>query len=254
VLRSGALEWSAAREGAGRVVVGPGIPPAMSIERAAVARIEAMRPWEPRFPEDGWRELAELCLLLGRFEQARRSDEARDLAVTRVREAPPSLAGYTAALVDADAVKDVATAATAVAADHADLREVDSLVLGPTFGLSRELGGADADVIADDLLLDFKATSTTRIAGRGELWQLAGYALADLDDEYGVQAVGISALRWRRRWTVPLGELLERLAGRPISLEEGRRAFASMVRELSPTWQRRSQRRPSEGRTLNGPR
>jgi len=44
VLRSGALERSAARDGAGRIVVGPGIPPAMSIERAAVARIDVMRP------------------------------------------------------------------------------------------------------------------------------------------------------------------------------------------------------------------
>ena len=247
VLRSGALERSAARDGAGRIVVGPGIPPAMSIERAAVARIDVMRPWEPAFPEVGWRELAELCLLLGRFEQARRSREAVQFAVERVREAPPTLAGYTGALVDADAMEDVATAAPAIAADHADLRKVERLEFGPPFGLSRELGGADADVIADDLLLDFKATSTTRIAGRSELWQLVGYALADLDDEYGVRSVGISALRWRRRWTVPLGELLERLAGRPVSLEEARRAFASMVRESSPAWQRRGPLRRSEG-------
>ena len=168
-------------------------------------------------------------------------------AARQVREAPPTLAGYTGALVDADAMEDVATAAPAMAADHADLRKVERLEFGPPFGLSRELGGADADVIADDLLLDFKATSTTRIAGRSELWQLAGYALADLEDEYGVRSVGISALRWRRRWTLPLDELLERVAGRPVSLEEARRAFASMVRESSPAWQRRGPLRRSEG-------
>jgi hypothetical protein len=117
-------------------------------------------------------------------------------------------------------MEDVATAAPAIAADHADLRKVERLELGPPFGLSRELGAADADVIADDLLLDFKATSTTRIAGRSELWQLAGHALADLEDEYGVRSVGISALRWRRRWTVPLGELLER-PRRPTRLPRG---------------------------------
>jgi hypothetical protein len=137
-------------------------------------------------------------------------------------------------------MEDVATAAPAIVADHADLRKVERLEFGPPFGLSRELGGADADVIADDLLLDFKATSTTRIAGRSELWQLAGYALADLEDEYGVRSVGISALRWRRRWTLPLDELLERLAGRP--------AFASMVRESAPAQQRRGHLRGVQAR------
>jgi hypothetical protein len=239
VLRSGALEWSAAGDGAGRIVVGPGIPPAMGIEREVVARIEVLRPWEPAFPDDGWRELAELCLLLARFEQARRSREAVQFAVERVREAPPTLAGYAGALVDPDAVEDVATAAPAVAADHADLREVDRLEFGPAFGLSRGLGGADADVIAGDLLLDFKATSTTRIAGRSELWQLAGYALADLGDKFGVRWVGISALRWRRRWTIPLVELLERLAGQSVNLEEARCEFASVVEVRSQAPRRR---------------
>jgi hypothetical protein len=106
----------------------------------------------------------------------------------------------------------------AIVADHADLRDSEPLIIGPTFALSRELGGADADLIAGDLLLDFKATSTTGIVGRAELWQLAGYALADAPDEYGVRRVGISALRWRRRrrWIIALDDLLAHLSGKAV--------------------------------------
>ena len=74
------------------------------------------------------------------------------------------------------------------------------------FALSAQVGGADADVICGDLLLDFKATSTTSIVGRGELWQLVGYALADADNQFGIRQVGVAALRWRRRWPIDIDE------------------------------------------------
>jgi hypothetical protein len=210
-------------------VVGPGIPPAIGIELEALARIHALRPWEPDFREQRWREVAELCVLLARFEQASRSDHVVELARTRVATADPTLPGYISALADADVVDDVAAAAPAVAGDHADLRAVEPLRFGPTFALSRELGGADGDVIAGDLLLDFKASSSARIVGRHELWQLAGYALADTDDELGIRRVGISALRWRRRWTVSLDELLESLAGRPVEVGNLRGELAAVA-------------------------
>lgn len=219
--------------GAGRIVVGLGIPPAIEIEFEALARIAALRPWEPGFPDTRWRELAQLCVLLARFEQAGRSHEAAQFAIERVAEAPPTLAGYTSALADVDVVEDVTVAAPAIAEDHADLRAIAPLRFGATFRLSRALGGADADLIAGDLLLDFKASSSTRIVGRDSLWQLAGYALADLDDQYRVRSVGISALRWRRRWTIGLDELLERLAGRRVRVDDLRSDLASVARDNS---------------------
>jgi hypothetical protein len=239
-LHPGALEHTVGGRGSGRIAVGSGVPPAIGIELEAIARIAALRLWEPSLPDDGWRELAELCVLLARFEQASRSHHAVLLARTRVATAAPTLAGYIAALADSDVVDDVTIAAPLVAADHADLRAVEPLRFGPTFALSRELGGADADLIAGDLLLDFKATSSTRIVGRDELWQLTGYALADTDDEYELRRAGISALRWRRRWTVGLGELLEGLAGRPIDIAELRAELASITRHPDAPIPRRS--------------
>ena len=224
-----ALQHSAAANGAGRITPGAGIPPAIYIERDAVERIDDLRPWERELDDDDWRDLSALCLLLGRFEQASRSRVAIQATIEQVADAPPTLAGYRAALVNDEDLEDVAAVAPLIAADHIDLRAADRLAFGPAFALSGQLGGADADIIADGLLLDFKATSTAGIVTRDELWQLVGYALADTDDEHRIQDVGVSALRWRRRWICGLEDLLERWAGRPFALDAARADFAEIA-------------------------
>ena len=125
-----------------------------------------------------------------------------------------------------------------IAADHIDLRTAERLAFGPAFALSGALGGADADVIADGLLLDFKATSTAGTVTRDELWQLVGYALADTHDEHAIQRVGVSALRWRRRWICDLEDLLERLAGRPFAVDDARADLAKIA-ATAPSARRR---------------
>jgi hypothetical protein len=112
------------------------------------------------------------------------------------------------------------------AADHADLRQCEQLEFGPGFALSRALGGADADLIADGTLLDLKATSTAAIVKRPELSQLVGYALADSGDTYGIRRVGVSAVRWRTRYVWDLHDLLGRLAGGPLPVEQARAELA----------------------------
>ena len=234
-----ALQHSAAANGAGRITTGAGIPPAIYIERDAVERIDDLRPWERELDDDDWRDLSALCLLLGRFEQASRSRAAIQATIEQVADAPPTLAGYRAALVNDEDLEDVAAVAPLIAADHIDLRAADRLAFGPAFALSGALGGADADLIADGLLLDFKATSTAGIVTRDELWQLVGYALADTDDEYRIQDVGVSALRWRRRWVCSLEDVLERLAGHPLVLEDARAEFADAAATAPPARRRR---------------
>ena len=81
------------------------------------------------------------------------------------------------------------------------------------FALSSPLGGADADVIADGVLIDFKASRARSVVSSTDIYQLVGYALADLYDWYGIRSVGIHALRWRKRWIISLEDLLRRLSG-----------------------------------------
>lgn len=58
-----------------------------------------------------------------------------------------------------------------------NFRAARHLVLNPTFGKAgAAVGGADADLVVDDLLIDVKTTATAKVS-LDELRQLAGYVL-----------------------------------------------------------------------------
>lgn len=166
------------------------------------------------------------ALVLARFEQFFRSpyrDKApkskprwEDVSETHVTEAT---------------VADLRGLAEAAIADHEWLADLDP-VFGPVFGLSTALGGADADVVASGLLLDFKS-STKSCVSRDVLWQLVGYALADTEDFFDIERVGVSALRWRRRVVWALDELLAELSGEPVRVDEAREEFTSTLATAS---------------------
>ncbi len=119
--------------------------------------------------------------------------------------------------------------------DTADLYQAQDVHIDPVFALSLALGGADADLIADELLIDFKSTKDRSVIGSRDIYQLLGYTLADLHDWYGIRRVGIQALRWRTRWTMPVDELLQRLSGTAQSLAAWRQRFASVFPEGART-------------------
>ncbi|WP_137873778.1 hypothetical protein [Rhodococcus sp. Q] len=62
---------------------------------------------------------------------------------------------------------------------------------GPTFAGSDLIGGADADLLVDDLLLDFKSTHEATTIARRDVYQLAGYVLLDFDDVHEIRRVGV---------------------------------------------------------------
>ncbi|SFR71785.1 hypothetical protein SAMN04488591_3122 [Microbacterium azadirachtae] len=104
------------------------------------------------------------------------------------------------------------------------------LVLGPTFDAS-ELCAADADVIANGLLLDFKTSvgaKANRPGGRADrldlndLFQIISYALFDFSDTYKIREVGIYSARFGHLVTWNLSDLLEVLAGVPVDLGTAR--------------------------------
>lgn len=221
--------WSAAPTVGAMRLENEGIVGALDVARQTSARLQYLAPAQLLPSAGEWREVATLCVLLARFEQAGRSLQATDWVAERLRAVVgPTIAAYTIELVDTLDVADTAAAAPAIAEDHADLRTLP-LRLGQTFALSGALGGADADLIAGALLLDLKAAATTRIVTRVGLWQLVGYALADTDDTCGLQRVGFSALRWRQRWIIGLDELVSRLAGETVEVSTLRRELADVA-------------------------
>jgi hypothetical protein len=85
-------------------------------------------------------------------------------------------------------------------------------VLNPTFDGSAYVGGADADVILDSCLIDFKTTINAKIEGRA-LYQLLGYCLLDFSNQHGIQRVGFYLPRQGRFLTWHLGDFAAQLHG-----------------------------------------
>jgi hypothetical protein len=114
--------------------------------------------------------------------------------------------------------------------------------LGPTFDGSL-LCAADADLIADGLLLDLKTrlgVASTRPGGRAtslprlDVYQLLAYAFFDWSDRYRITSIGIYAARYGLLATWPLDAALRTLAGRPVDLVEVRRDVRRLLGGPAP--------------------
>lgn len=219
---------SAAANGAALVVAQTHDQAALAVLDQLTERCAALGPARRRLAAAEWLELCRLCLVLAWLERPYRAPCTPAAIVDRVHGAA-TLDGWVEALVNDLDLADLDRLGRAAIDDHADLRDGRRLVANPTFALSGALGGADGDLVAGTTLLDFKSTATTSIVSGLDIWQIVGYALADADDEFSLTDVGISALRWRRRVTWPLAELLSALAGESLTIARARRELASVA-------------------------
>ncbi len=213
-LRASSVEETVASVGAQKLAEKRGIgPKAIEIERQAVEGIKALRPDQRDLAKDEWTAVCIRCLVLARFEQYYRAGfrvpTRGDLSRARTFD------DFVQVSLSVKTIRDLERLGRVVLEDHGGLRDARPLVLNPSFPLSSALGGADADLIAECRLIDWKASAATQVVSRHELWQLIGYALADSTDRYEIREVGIAALRWRSEVNWPLDALLEELAPRP---------------------------------------
>jgi hypothetical protein len=222
-LRVTSIEWTVASQAVQALTTDARIDMrAIEIEREAVSDIKKLRPSRRDLTDDEWIDLCVRCLVLARFEQFYRAGPVSraifDLVVQPLRQCN-GLDQFVEMSLSAATIKDLAQLGRAAWEDNRDLRKARPLVLNPRFELSSALGGADADLIARHRLIDWKASTTTGVVGRHQLWQLIGYALADSVDEYDIREVGIAALRWRSAVSWPLIDLLDEMApGPPASI------------------------------------
>lgn len=212
--------------------VGGLAPPVISAASSALGHAAQhalqLRAFAREVSDEDWEDLARVSLLLATFEQAHRSGRP-STAMLEITKAPPDWRWWAQALVTSDDVEDVAIVGAAAAADHGRLRG-RIRYCNPTFALSSGLGGADADFITNDgLLVDLKSTEQTRTCTSQDVWQLCGYALADVDDRYEITDVGLFQLRWRTHKTWGLASLLQQLAGTEIAPAELRHRFTQAL-------------------------
>jgi hypothetical protein len=81
--------------------------------------------------------------------------------------------------------------------------------LNPTFDGSHAIGGADADLIVDGLLVELKTTSQDSFERVDHVYQLLGYALLDYTNTYGINRVGVYLARRGVLVSWEIDELLE---------------------------------------------
>lgn len=103
---------------------------------------------------------------------------------------------------------------------------------GPTFAGSKDVS-ADADLIADGLLIDVKSTRRVSLFPKASALQLLGYLLLDYGDTYQIDEVGIYLSRAAALVTWPVELYLALLGTRRRELPELRAAFSELLGQVS---------------------
>ena len=70
------------------------------------------------------------------------------------------------------------------------VRQGCTIACNPVFSGSTLVGGADADIVCEGELIELKSTKNPGL-DRDMLLQMAGYALLDRDDEFGINTVSV---------------------------------------------------------------
>jgi hypothetical protein len=81
-------------------------------------------------------------------------------------------------------------------------------ILNPTFAGSAKVGGADADLVLGDTLVEIKTSTDVQKRFRDILYQLLGYVLLDYPDEHSIRSVSVYFARHRWQWTAPVWHFL----------------------------------------------
>jgi hypothetical protein len=145
------------------------------------------------------------CVILAFFEQIYRADVVHPALDSIPR---PGKIQDLIATVQPDMVQDVSQLSVAFASDAKELFKLNA-ILNPKFQGSLGIGGADADMILDKTIIDFKCASKADASTlRNAALQLLGYVLLDYDDEYSLSEILVYLPRQRDSWRMPLWQLV----------------------------------------------
>ena len=184
----------------------------------------------PSVPEE--RRVARFCLVLATFESIRRSNWPslpKFLEANALGDAESLLKAVPRLWVD-----DVTELATSFRDRHPDWQGADA-VLNPAFEGSRDVGGADGDLIADGCLWEIKTTLKSKAEGFW-LFQLLGYVLLDYRNEHAIDHVGFLFPRQAASVQWNLQELVDELSGQQnASVAAMRKEVRELLRKKDGT-------------------
>ena len=176
------------------------------------------------------RRLARFCLVMAALEAVRR---AFAWPPRWLGDTSPSRADELLGRVPDNWMDDAAALGAAFVEQYPHWHGSSDAVLNPRFAGSSDIGGADADFIADGCLWDIK--TIRRNAASNDIFQIVGYALLDYEDEYAIERAGLLFPRQRTRVSWGIHELITRMSGDPglelAALRERFRALCEQLRE-----------------------
>lgn len=209
----------------------PGLPPnPVSAFFARLAdRIPVIAPVGRALDDAAERELSRYCFALGLFEEVFRTGTVAPGSPLNAMGPTTTVDEFLGAIPDSW-VEDLAQLGQ-LFLDAFEDRFDRPAVLNPVFAQSRAVGGADADLISDGMLLEVKTTINPRIDGAW-IRQLLGYLLLDTVGEFDVKSLGLYLARQGRLLEWPLPDALDTIAGQPVDLSAVRLEFATFLSTL----------------------
>ena len=183
--------------------------------------VEKVGPAGRHLPQESEDALNLSCSILAMFENCIRATPNADWPiVTALRSGS---ADAVRALVKPDWLSDLRALSWLFYESQGELLSRPA-TLNPTFAGSSDVGGGDADLIVDGLLIEL--TTQKQMLAAWKVQQLLSYLLLDYDDKYHIAGVGMYLARWGRLVQWPVKEfLLACSAGWEPDLSELRAAF-----------------------------
>ncbi len=171
-------------------------------------------------------QIARYCFVLALLEQGFRApvDDKSYLFINGPKHTVPELLS----IAESDWVDDLRSMSW-LFYDRYQHRLSGQAILNPNFDGSVDVGGADADLILDNCLIDLKTTINPKIS-KLFLYQILGYVMLDYSDEYRIDKVGFYFSRQGQTIQWPVSDLLEELSGsKTPTLSELRDSFQAMI-------------------------
>jgi len=174
------------------------------------------------------------CVLLAYFERISRNPEVV-LSSPLLNPTPATDVNRVFRIISRNVLADLRLLSELFYTTQRELiADSGTIVLNPTFGGSVDIGGADADLIVDGLLIDIK--SIAKPGGRfKDIYQLAGYCLLDYRDEYKITSVGIYFARQGVLVSWPLDQFFSLLSREKFDLRSSRKQFRKLLLRISRT-------------------
>jgi len=200
-----------------------------------------LSPVGQRLPRPQEELVARYCVVLALYETIYRSGHIPDSL-----RFPSTASPLTAAAVDdllaipqSNWIDDLCNLSWAFHDDNGDFLQ-RTATLNPTFDGSAHVGGADADIIVDDCLIEFKLTVNSGLKKlRDWLYQLLGYTLLDYGDKYGIRSVALYLPRQRTWLRWDLNDLIDKLGGsQPLLLGGSRDQLGAALGNLRAEFRR----------------